>query len=103
LVKALNSLRKATRTIQRIDGKADDAAFGAEDYVRAFALTLLGWSWLRIKRASRQSRDGNAIAKQVTAEFVATRLLPQVPLLCDSALLSAKPMLGLNAHYFYAQ
>lgn len=99
LVKALSCLRKATVVIQQADGKTDDAAFGAEDYVRAFALTLLGWNWLRIKRALQQRRDGSALAKQVTAEFVATRLLQQVPVLCDSALLSAKPMLALNANY----
>jgi len=99
LVKALASLRKATKDIQQAAGGADDVAFGAEDYVRAFAWTLLGWSWLRIKRASRQRRDGSSIAKQVTAEFVATRMLSQVPFLCESALLSAKPMLGLNANY----
>lgn len=99
LAKALASLRRVTSAMQRTADSADDAAFGAEDYARAFALTLMGWSWLRIRRALHQRRDGSAMAKQVTAEFVATRVLPQVPVLCESALLSAKTMLRLNANY----
>ncbi len=79
----------------------DDAAFGCCDYQRAFALTYLGWNWLRMARAAQAGDDaGFAQTKQVTAEYFATRLLSQVPALLGNVRVSAAPMMALDAMAF---
>ncbi|HKY92372.1 MAG TPA: acyl-CoA dehydrogenase [Nevskiaceae bacterium] len=100
LAEALVALRRATRVLQADGTPALDAAFGCDDLLRAWTLTLLGWNWLRMVRALDGRSDGFAQAKRVTAQFFATRMLPQVSLLCRNATASAEPMLELEAELF---
>jgi alkylation response protein AidB-like acyl-CoA dehydrogenase len=102
LAKALDELEATTRWLQEsYKSNPDDAGFGAADYLRAFALTLLGYYWLRMARAAARGKDpGFAQAKRVTAEFFATRLLPQVHALCGVVRNSAASLMGLPAASF---
>ncbi len=102
LAKAVDELEAATKWLQEsYKSNPDDAGFGAVDYLRAFALTLLGSYWLRMARAAARSKDpGFAQAKRVTAEFFAQRLLPQVHALCAVVRNSAKAQMELPAANF---
>ena len=102
LAAALDELERTTRWLQEsYQASPDDAGFGAADYLRAFALALLGWNWLRMARAAARSKDaGFAQAKRVTAEFFAQRLLPQVHALCGVVRNPAKSMMELPAASF---
>lgn len=102
LARALDELEATTKWLQNsYKGNPDDAGFGAADYLRAFALTLLGWNWLRMARATARSKDaGFTQAKRVTAEFFAQRLLPQVHALCGIVRNPAKAMMELPAASF---
>jgi len=56
----------------------DDAGFGAVDFLRAFALTYLGFNWLRMAKAASASGDETfKRGKLATAQFFAARMLPQ--------------------------
>jgi hypothetical protein len=102
LRKALDELEAATKWLQE-SFKADpnDAGFGAVDYLKAFALTLLGYNWLRMVKAADQGSDkAFAQAKRVTAEFFAQRLLPQVSVLCAGVRTSSKALMALPAASF---
>ncbi|MEC9363970.1 MAG: acyl-CoA dehydrogenase family protein [Pseudomonadota bacterium] len=101
---ALDALEGTTRWVQETyRSNPDDAAFGCCDYQRAFALTYLGWNWLRMVRAAEQSGDaGFAQAKRVTGEYFATRLLSQVPALLGNVRESAAPLMALDAELFAA-
>ncbi|HEY0973790.1 MAG TPA: acyl-CoA dehydrogenase family protein [Solimonas sp.] len=100
---ALEALEKTTAWVQEsYKSTPDDAAFGCVDYQRAFALTYLGWNWLRIVRALDASDlDGNARQmKLATAEYFATRMLTQVPALLDNVRQPAAPLMALTAAHF---
>ncbi len=99
---ALESLESTTRWImETYKTNPDDAAFGCCDYQRAFALTYLGWNWLRMVRAADAAGDAvYARTKQVTAEYFATRMLSQVPALLGNVRVSAAPMMELDAGSF---
>ncbi len=99
---ALDALEDTTKWVQQsYKSTPDDAAFGCCDYQRAFALTYLGWNWLRMVKASASHSDaGYAQAKRVTAEYFATRMLSQVPALLANVRESAGPMMELDAASF---
>ncbi|MFA5938593.1 MAG: acyl-CoA dehydrogenase family protein [Sinimarinibacterium sp.] len=99
---ALDALESTTRWVQETyKSNPDDAAFGCCDYQRAFALTYLGWNWLRMVRAAEVTGDATyAKTKRVTAEYFATRVLSQVPALLANVRESAAPMMELNAELF---
>jgi alkylation response protein AidB-like acyl-CoA dehydrogenase len=100
LKQALGALRVATKQIQKNNQYSRDVAFSADDYLRAFALTLLGWNCLRMVHAIRQRRDGFSQAKRATAHYFVAHIITQVPHLCESAMSSAKPMLDLPSADF---
>jgi len=102
LAKALADLEATTGWLQEsFKTNPDDAGFGAVDFQRAFALTLLGYNWLRMARlASQHSDKGFAQAKRATAEFFAQRMLPQVTMLCGIVRQSAKSQMELAAANF---
>lgn len=99
---ALAALEKTTGWIlETYKSSPDDAAFGCCDYQRAFALTYLGWNWLRMVRASDAAGDAKfAQTKRVTAEYFATRQLSQVPALLANVQQDAAPMMALEAQDF---
>ena len=99
LAAALAELEKTTAWIQQsYKSNPDDAAFGCTDYLRAFSLVYLGWAWLRMDReAARGSDKAFASAKRATADYFASRQLPQVASLCDSVCQSAASFMQLDA------
>ena len=99
LARALDELEATTKWLQEsYKSNPDDAGFGAVDYLRAFALTLLGYNWLRMARAAARSKDPVFVqAKHVTAEFFAQRMLPQVHALCGVVRNSAASPMQLPA------
>jgi len=99
LGRALDDLESATHWLQEsYKASPDDAGFGAADYLRAFALCMLGYNWLRMARAAARGQDADfAQAKRVTAEFFAQRLLPQVHALCGVVRNPAKNLMDLPA------
>ena len=102
LAKAVDELEATTKWLQEsYKSNPDDAGFGAVDFLRAFALTMLGSYWLRIARAAARSKDpAFTQAKRVTAEFFVQRMLPQVHALCGVVRNSAKAQMELPAASF---
>ena len=102
LEKALADLATTTQWLQQsYKSNPDDAGFGAVDFLRAFSLTMLGYNWLRMVKASARHADtGFAQAKRVTAEFFAQRLLPQVHTLCGAVRNPAASHMALPAANF---
>jgi alkylation response protein AidB-like acyl-CoA dehydrogenase len=102
LAEALDELEATTRWLQEsYKSNPDDAGFGAVDYLRAFALTVLGYNWLRMARAAAKHSDkGYAQAKRATAEYFAQRLLPQVRTLGSAVRNSAQSLMALPAAHF---
>jgi len=102
LARALDELETTTQWLQEsYRMNPDDAGFGAVDYLRAFALTMLGYNWLRMAQAAARRGDpAYAQAKRVTAEFFAQRLLPQVHTLCGAVRNPAGAMMALPAAAF---
>ncbi|HUS25447.1 MAG TPA: acyl-CoA dehydrogenase C-terminal domain-containing protein [Candidatus Binatia bacterium] len=97
LEQALVELEGTTRWLQdSFREQPGDAGFGAVDFLRAFALTVLGWNWLRMARAAGAdpaTRD----ARLATARFFATRLLPQAASLCAALRTPSESLAQLPA------
>ncbi len=102
LTHSVGRLRDATEWLMaRMKEGPNDAGAGAADYLRAFSLTMLGYNWLRMAAAALQSKDGKLKAgKLATAEFFATRLLPQVDSLCVTAQAGGESLMALDAANF---
>jgi hypothetical protein len=102
LSKALDELASTTQWLQQsFKTSPDDAAFGCTDYLRAFALTYLGWNWLRMLRAAEKRGDARLLeSKRITAMFFARRMLPQVHSLCATVKSGAAEMMALAAENF---
>lgn len=102
LAKALGQLQDATSWMQQgMKTNPNDSAAGATDYLRAFALTQLGWNWLRMVVAADKKGDARWIAaKRATAQFFAARLLPQVEGLCQTAMAGGEIVMALAAADF---
>lgn len=84
LAAAVDDLERTTAWLQQsMQDNPNDAAFGCVAFLRAFALTYLGWAWLRMTRAALKLDDGPfRSAKLVTARFFAGQILPEVGALC---------------------
>ena len=102
LTLALDELEKTTRWVQEnAKTNLDDAAFGCVEFLRAFALTYLGWNWLRMHAAAKKTGDAGLLAaKRATADYFATRILSQVPALCASVRQPAGLLMQLDATHF---
>lgn len=87
LAKAKSSLENTTSWLQtRMGEHPNDAGAAAVPYLRAFALTYLGWNWLRMaEQATQGGSDEFKQGKITTAKFFAERLLPEVHSLCAIA------------------
>jgi alkylation response protein AidB-like acyl-CoA dehydrogenase len=102
LSKALDELEATTAWVQKsYKDTPDDAAFGCVDFQRAFALTYLGYNWLRMAKAAHRSADENfKRVKLATAEYFATRMLTQVPGLCVAVRNAASGLMQVPASAF---
>ncbi len=99
LAKALAELEATTQWVQEsYRARPDDAAFGCADFLRGFALSYLGWNWLRMVRAADDGGDAAlAASKRATAGYFATRLLSQVPGLMANVRSSADELMALDS------
>jgi len=102
LRQALDELEATTHWLQESYKTCpNDAGFGATDFLRAFALTYLGYNWLRMAKAAANHPDaGLRETKLATAQFFATRLLPQVATLCANLRHSSADYMKLDARNF---
>jgi alkylation response protein AidB-like acyl-CoA dehydrogenase len=102
LGRAVDELESATRYLLDSFKTAPDAAgFAAVDFQRAFALTYLGWNWLRmVKAVAKHPEAGYRDAKKATAEFFVTRMLPQVPALLGTVRAPTESQMALEAANF---
>jgi alkylation response protein AidB-like acyl-CoA dehydrogenase len=102
LGRAVDELESATRYLLDSFKTAPDAAgFAAVDFQRAFALTYLGWNWLRmVKAVAKHPEAGYRDAKKATAEFFVTRMLPQVPALLGTVRAPTENQMALEAANF---
>ncbi len=102
LREAIDELEKTTQWLQEsYKTSPEDAGFGAVDFQRAFCLTYLGFNWLRMAKAAMAGSD--EIFKQqklTTAQFFASRMLPQVHTLCANVRSSAAELMKLDAANF---
>ncbi len=98
LREAVEELERTTQWLQEsFKTNPDDAGFGAVDFLRAFALTYLGFNWLRMAKAASALGDENFKAgKLATAQFFAARMLPQVHGLCANVRSSAGELMQLD-------
>ncbi|HZR33856.1 MAG TPA: acyl-CoA dehydrogenase C-terminal domain-containing protein [Nevskia sp.] len=99
LREAVDELESTTQWLQQsYKSSPDDAGFGAVDFLRAFALTYLGYNWLRMAKAASASGDeGFKRGKLATAQFFAARMLPQVQMLCANVRKPAAELMQLDA------
>ncbi len=102
LQRAVGELEQTTQWLQQTFKTApQDAAFGCCDYLRAFELTYLGYNWLRMVKAAANHPDaGFRAMKSATAQFFATRMLPQVHSLCANVRVSAADLMKINPASF---
>lgn len=84
LLRALDELEQTTQWLQEsFKSSPEQGAFGCVDYLKAFSLTYLGYNWLRMAKAAANHPDAEyRETKLATARFFATRMLPQVHVLC---------------------
>ena len=98
LREAVDELEATTQWLQQsYKTNPDDAGFGAVDFLRAFALTYLGFNWLRMaKAASAGSDEVFKRNKLATAQFFAARMLPQVKTLCANVRSPAAELMQVD-------
>ncbi|ORE85274.1 acyl-CoA dehydrogenase [Oceanococcus atlanticus] len=98
LDRALTALEATTQWLRdRFNDNPNDAGAGAVQYQRAFALTMLGYNWLRMADAALAYTDDADFkaAKLATARFFATRLLPEVHSLLEAVEAGDNGMMDL--------
>jgi alkylation response protein AidB-like acyl-CoA dehydrogenase len=96
---AVDALADTTAWLQQsFKTDPNSGAFGCVDYQRAFALTYLGYNWLRMAVAAEGHPDADFKAqKQATARFFASRMLSQVPALLANVQAPADELMALDA------
>ncbi len=99
LMAAVEDLERTTEWLQeRYKSNPNDAGAGAVPFLRAFALTMLGYNWLRMAKAASRLEDGAyRQTKLATAQFFAERMLPEVQTLLSIVRTDAQAMMGLPA------
>ncbi len=104
LAEAVNALEASTQFLSdSFKTDPDAAGFGAVDFQRAFCLTYLGYNWLRMSKAAKQHPDeAFRQAKQATAEFFVSRMLPHVHTLLDTVRAPVTAQMELPAESFLA-
>ncbi len=103
LAKAFAKLQQATAVVAQKGLKdPEEAGAAASDYLRLFGLVALGWMWLRMVKAARAGRasgtgdDAFLAAKEATARFYMTKLLPQTNALFITIMAGAGPVMELE-------
>ena len=101
--KALGRLQQATAWLAQA-GLRDPTEGGAaaSEYLRLFALTALGFMWVRMAKAALARSDEGEFArtKLATARFYMAKVLPETGALFQSLMSGAKPVMELEAAAF---
>ena len=100
---ALGLLVKATSTLMtRATKNPDEIGAAAADYLRLFGLVAGGWMWARMAAISEAKGANGSVAssKLATAEFYATKLLPDAFALAARIEAGAAPVMSLDAAAF---
>ena len=99
LREAIDELESTAQWLQQsFKTNPDDAGFGAADFLRAFALTYLGYNWLRMAKAASAGKDESfKRGKLATTQFFAARMLPLVHQLCANVRSPAGELMQLDA------
>jgi 3-(methylsulfanyl)propanoyl-CoA dehydrogenase len=95
---ALALLARATETVmKRAATNPDEIGSAAADYLRLFGLVASGWMWLRMATvAEGHAADGGAASsKLATAEFFATKILPDTQALGARIDAGAGPVMAV--------
>tara|TARA_R110000850_G_scaffold16864_4_gene52302 strand:- start:30470 stop:32218 length:1749 start_codon:yes stop_codon:yes gene_type:complete len=102
LGRAVDELEATTKfLIESFKSSPEVAGFGAVDFQRAFALTYLGYNWLRMVKASAEHADaGFRESKLATAEFFVSRMLPHVHTLLATVQAPVDKQMSLDAANF---
>ncbi|MGB1557789.1 MAG: acyl-CoA dehydrogenase family protein [Oceanococcaceae bacterium] len=98
LAEALQALKASTQAMREsFNTDPNFAGAGAVEFQRAFALTALGYYWLRMLAAAEGHPDADfRAAKLATARFFARRILPEVKGLLDRVAAGADDMMELS-------
>lgn len=103
LHKALGSLQKASLWIAD-NGMRDpeNAAAGSVEYLRMFALCVVGYMWARMAKLALEKRTEAPFyaAKLSVARFYMQKILPAHYGLLASIVAGAKPMMGMEEEWF---
>ena len=107
LAKSFGRLLLATAWIGE-QGLKDPEQAGAasRDYLRLFALVVMGYLWGRMSKVARAALAGGTQetefyeAKLVTAEFFLTRMLPETSSLLSKIMAGKDSMMALEAEQF---
>ncbi len=99
LATAVTALEDTTQWLRdSFNTNPNHAGAGAVNYQRAFALTLLGYNWLRMAEAAAEHPDADfRAAKLATAKFFASHLLPEVHSLLATVEAGSDEMMGFAA------
>ena len=97
---ALVSLRKASAVVQS-NTSIEAMGAAAVNYLRLFAITSLGWIWVRIARASLEYGDLATKERNLAlAKFYAVHVLPQTEALEASIAAGPEAVMALDAELF---
>ncbi len=99
--RALEQLTEATEFVIG-QAKEDPNAVGAAsvDYLDLFGLTAYGYMWLRMVEAAKKNEGDFYFAKQGTAEFFFTRILPETNAYFAKVMAGSDSMMALSAEQF---
>ena len=107
LAKSFGRLQVATAWISKQGVKdPEQAGAASRDYLRLFALVVMGYLWCRMARIAREalSRDTEETSfyesKLVTAEFFLTRMLPETSSLLSKIMAGKDSVMALEAEQF---
>ncbi|MEA3390504.1 acyl-CoA dehydrogenase C-terminal domain-containing protein [Sphingobium sp. CCH11-B1] len=94
---ALDRLRQVTEGLQ--GASVDAAGAAAVDYLRLFALVVMGWMWTRMAVAASGEEELHR-AKRIVAAYYADRVLPQAEGLATAIRAGEQAMMALPAEAF---
>lgn len=100
---ALERLERATAYLLERSADPAEAGAAATDYLRLFALTALGWCWVKMTVSALAAGEGAAPAirrKPALAAFFAARILPQTLALEAAILEGPQSLMALGADAF---
>lgn len=96
---AVASLQEAGTVLLAASPEGRGAA--AVNYLRLFAITALGWMWVRIVRASLENGDDATKARYgAIANFYAAHILPQTRALEAAIVADPQTVMALPAELF---